>query len=125
MVDYTPSATTRFTTAAEALAQAAGVCQDHAHIFIAAARVIGVPARYVAGYIDPYVDGMQQTHAWAEAYVADLGWVGFDPANRQSPTDAYIRLCAGLDASDAAPVRGAVSIVGKEALSVQVEVAQQ
>lgn len=124
-VDYTPAATHTATTAAAALAQGAGVCQDHAHIFIAAARTLGVPARYVAGYIAPNYEGMHETHAWAEAFVKDLGWVGFDPSNRQSPTDAYIRLCAGLDAADAAPVRGAVSLTGDEALNVQVEVAQQ
>ena len=124
-VDYTPAATHHATTAAEALAQGAGVCQDHAHIFIAAARALGVPARYVAGYLAPNFEGAHETHAWAEAYVGDLGWVGFDPANRQCPTDAYIRLCAGFDAADAAPVRGAVSFGAGEELDVQVEVAQQ
>lgn len=124
-VDYTPAATHHATTAAQALAQGAGVCQDHAHIFIAAARALGLPARYVAGYLAPLFEGAHETHAWAEAYVPDLGWVGFDPANRQSPTDAYIRLCAGFDAADAAPVRGAVSYGAGEALDVAVEVAQQ
>lgn len=124
-VDYTPAATHHATTAAEALAQGAGVCQDHAHIFIAAARAVGVPARYVAGYLAPNFEGAHETHAWAEAFVPDLGWVGFDPANRQCPTDAYIRLCAGFDAADAAPVRGAVSFGAGEALDVSVEVAQQ
>ncbi|HRP11711.1 MAG TPA: transglutaminase family protein [Terricaulis sp.] len=124
-VDYTPAATHHSTTAAEALAQGAGVCQDHAHIFIAAARVLAIPARYVAGYLAPNFEGAHETHAWAEAYVPDLGWVGFDPANRQCPTDAYIRLCAGFDAADAAPVRGAVSFGAGEALDVSVEVAQQ
>lgn len=124
-VDYITAATAPSTTAAEALAQGAGVCQDHAHIFISAARSAGVPARYVTGYLAPGFEGLHETHAWAEAFVPDLGWVGFDPANRQSPTDAYIRLCAGFDANDAAPVRGAVSMGEGEALDVQVEVAQQ
>jgi transglutaminase-like putative cysteine protease len=124
-VDYITAATAHSTSAAEALAQGAGVCQDHAHIFIAAARFAGVPARYVTGYLAPDYVGLHETHAWAEAYVPELGWVGFDPSNRQSPTDAYIRLCAGFDAADAAPVRGAVSMGAGEGLSVQVEVAQQ
>jgi transglutaminase-like putative cysteine protease len=124
-VDYLTAATLHSTTAAQAFAQGAGVCQDHAHIFIAAARSLGVPARYVAGYLAPDFEGLHETHAWAEAYVPDLGWVGFDPSNRQSPTDAYIRLCAGIDALDAAPVRGSVSLGGDEALAVEVEVAQQ
>lgn len=124
-IDYTPAATTHETSAREALAQGAGVCQDHAHVFISAARSIGAPARYVAGYIAALNDGAHETHGWAEAFLPDLGWVGFDPANRQSPTSAYIRLCAGLDAADAAPIRGAVSMTGQEALEVELEVAQQ
>jgi transglutaminase-like putative cysteine protease len=124
-VDYITAATAHSTSAAEAFAQGAGVCQDHAHIFLAAARFAGVPARYVTGYLAPDFEGLHETHAWAEAFVPDLGWVGFDPSNRQSPTDAYIRLCTGFDAADAAPVRGAVSMGAGEDLSVQVEVAQQ
>jgi len=124
-VDYITAATHHTTTATQALAQGAGVCQDHAHIFIAAARAVGVPARYVTGYLAPDYEGLHETHAWAEAFVADFGWVGFDPSNRQSPTDAYIRLCAGFDAADAAPVRGSISMGGGEALRVEVEVAQQ
>ncbi len=124
-VDYTQASTHHATKAAEALAQGAGVCQDHAHIFIAGARAIGVPARYVTGYLAPGFEGDHETHAWAEAYIPDLGWVGFDPSNRQCPTDAYIRLCAGFDAADAAPVRGAVSRGAGEELNVAVEVAQQ
>jgi transglutaminase-like putative cysteine protease len=74
------------TTAAEAFDLGKGVCQDFAHLFIACARAIGAPARYVSGY---YLrsDGDEQVagHAWAEAHVEDLGWVGFDPAHGVSP----------------------------------------
>jgi transglutaminase-like putative cysteine protease len=107
-VDYEVGATTATTSAADALATARGVCQDHAHIFLAAARSIGVPARYVSGYLagggrrEPEDAG----HAWAEAYVEDLGWVGFDVANRICPTEAYVRVAIGLDAQEAAPIRG-------------------
>lgn len=124
-IDYTPGATHAATSAAEALKLGQGVCQDHAHTFIAAARAMGVPARYVTGYLEPHAIGAQETHAWAEAFAPDLGWVGFDPTNRQCPTEAYVRLCAGLDAADAAPVRGCVSMGAREGLSVAVEVAQQ
>lgn len=124
-IAYTPGATSAATSAADALALGHGVCQDHAHVFIAAARAMGVPARYVTGYLTPDYDGQHQTHGWAEAFVPDLGWVGFDAANRQCPTEAYIRLCSGLDAADAAPVRGCVSLGAGEGLSVAVEVAQQ
>src|SRR5262249_41933945 len=81
-VAYTPGATDAATSAADALARGAGVCQDHAHLFIAAARLLGVPARYVGGYL--WTGGERSAeeagHAWAEAFVEDLGWVGFDPA---------------------------------------------
>ena len=63
----------------------AGVCQDHAHVLISAARSLGFPARYVSGYLCPFGDIAAASHAWAEMHVADLGWVGFDAANRQSP----------------------------------------
>jgi len=108
---YRSGVTGSVTSAAAALAGEGGVCQDHTHIFIAAARARGVPARYVAGYLLASEEEHQQfeTHAWAEAYLDDLGWVGFDVANGVSPTDHYIRLCTGLDADDAAPVRGIVT----------------
>ncbi len=123
-VNYVQRVTGPRTTAAEALAQGEGVCQDHAQVFIAAARTLGVPARYVMGYLSPGFVGAQESHAWAEAFVPDLGWVGFDASNGQCPTEAYVRLCCGLDAADAAPLRGWVSASVREALAVTVEVAE-
>src|SRR5262249_35384132 len=110
-VPYLAGVTESTTSAAKALAGPGGVCQDHAHIFIAGARANGVPARYVAGYLLASEEANQQfeTHAWAEAFVDGLGWVGFDVTNGLSPTDRYVRLCTGLDANDAAPVRGIVT----------------
>jgi transglutaminase-like putative cysteine protease len=84
------------------------VCQDLAHIFIASARAMGLPARYVSGHLarsDGQID-QEAAHAWCEAYVEDLGWVGFDPANGVCPTEAYVRVAIGLDYLGAAPVRG-------------------
>jgi transglutaminase-like putative cysteine protease len=124
-IEYVSRATMAETSASEALALGRGVCQDHAHVFIAAARAMGVPARYVTGYLQAEKTGAQETHAWAEAFAPDLGWIGFDPANRQCPTAEYVRLCTGLDAAHAAPVRGCVSPGAGESLSVAVEVAQQ
>ena len=123
-VTYTPGATQSQTTAAEALAQGQGVCQDHAHALIAAARVAGLPARYVSGYLFADADGTphEAAHAWAEIHVAGLGWVGFDPANRCCPDARYIRLGSGLDAQDAAPIRGIARGVGSESLDVTVAV---
>jgi transglutaminase-like putative cysteine protease len=125
-VNYIAGATDTATTAAEALAAGAGVCQDHAHIFIAASRLLGIPARYVGGYLWTGIESReyQASHAWAEAFVHDLGWVGFDPANRICPTEAYIRTSVGLDYHSAAPVRGVRRGVGTETLAVAVQVKQ-
>lgn len=123
-VAYQAGATDAATTAAEALARGVGVCQDHAHLFIAAARVLGIPARYVGGYLwagmAPEQD--QASHAWAEAFVPDLGWVGFDPSNGVCPTDAYIRASVGLDYLSAAPARGIRRGDAAETLAVTVTV---
>jgi transglutaminase-like putative cysteine protease len=114
------------TTAAEAFGLKRGVCQDMAHIFIGCARACGVPARYISGYLhrnDGVLD-QRAGHAWAEAYVPDLGWVAFDPANGTCTTDAYVRVAVGLDYLGAAPVRGTRYGGGAEALSVQILVDQ-
>lgn len=96
------------TSAPDAFALGHGVCQDFAHVFIAAARHLDIPARYVGGYMYRVDEANDQDagHAWAEALIDDLGWVGFDPANGISPTDAHIRVAVGLDYLGAAPVRG-------------------
>lgn len=125
-IPYRAGVTDSSTTAAAALAGKGGVCQDHAHVFIAAARARGVPARYVAGYLLAGEATHQQfeTHAWAEAHVIGLGWVGFDVANGVSPTENYVRLCSGLDADDAAPVRGIVIGGGAGSVSADVRIAR-
>ena len=114
--------TTTTTAAAEAMAAGHGVCQDFAHIFATAARVLDVPARYVSGHLARGGDEAQQdaSHAWAEAYVPDLGWVAFDAANGISATENYVRVAAGLDYLDAAPIRGARRGGGGEAMDVSV-----
>lgn len=113
-------------TAEDALAEGRGVCQDQAHVFVACARAMGVPARYVSGYLlMPDRDVQEASHAWAEAWLPDLGWVGFDPANRISPDARYVRLATGLDYAEAAPVSGTRHAAGEERLSVHVEVQAQ
>jgi transglutaminase-like putative cysteine protease len=125
-VAYEPGMTDVHTGAAEALADGKGVCQDHAHIFIAAARVLGVPARYVTGYLMLEDPGRADAHhAWAEAWADGLGWVGFDVTNRLCPTDRYVRLACGLDAGYAAPVTGSRRGGVSERLNVAVDVAVQ
>ncbi|WP_333833570.1 transglutaminase family protein [Rubrimonas sp.] len=123
-IAYVPGATDGATTAAAALEKAAGVCQDHAHVMIAAARALGWPARYVAGYYLPDADGADDlaTHAWAEIWVSGIGWIGFDATHDICPTDSYVRVCSGLDAIDAAPLRGHAEGVADETLEVAVTV---
>jgi len=114
------------TSAAEAFGLKRGVCQDYTHIFIACARSGGVPARFVSGHF-LRSDGMvhqQAGHAWAEAFVPDLGWVGFDAANGICTTEAHVRVAVGLDYLGAAPVRGTRYGGGAETLTVAVRVQQ-
>jgi len=114
------------TSALEAFGLKRGVCQDYAHIFIACARTAGVPARFVSGHFlrSDGVVHQQAGHAWAEAVVPDLGWVGFDPANGISTTYAHARVAIGLDYLGGAPVRGTRYGGGMETLTVAVKVEQ-
>ena len=113
-------------SAEETLAAGRGVCQDHAHVFIACARQLGLAARYVSGYL--LMDGQSdQTamHAWAEAWIAELGWVGFDVSNAISPDARYVRVATGLDYSDASPVTGTRVGGQAETLGVEISVVEQ
>ena len=122
-VDYRIGVTETHMPAAEVLAAGEGVCQDHAHIFVSAARHAGVPARYVSGYLLLEDDDASEAHhAWAEALIEPLGWVGFDVSNGISPTDHHVRLSVGLDSRSAAPIRGVRWGGAKEALAVEVRV---
>jgi transglutaminase-like putative cysteine protease len=113
-------------SAATAFAQQRGVSQDLTHVFIASARCLDIPARYIGGHFR--ADGVVEQnsgHAWAEAFVPGLGWVGFDPANGFCPTDAHVRVAVGLDYLGAAPVRGSKSGGGgDEAVDVSIRVSQ-
>ncbi|MGP9803353.1 transglutaminase family protein [Paracoccus sp. NSM] len=123
-IAFRPGVTEAHTTAAEALALGEGVCQDHTHALIALARLSDLPARYVSGYLHSTIDGEPHdaAHAWAEIFVEGLGWVGFDAANSCCPDERYVRLGSGLDASDAAPIRGVALGNGAEELAVAVHV---
>lgn len=113
------------TTAEEALQGGTGVCQDHAQIFVSAARLSGLPARYVSGYlmINDQIE-QEATHAWAEVCIAGLGWVGFDVSNGVSPDEKYVRLAIGRDARDAAPIEGLILGSADETLMVSLQVQQ-
>lgn len=120
-MSFDPTATHVATAAADAFAQRRGVCQDYAHIFIAAARCLGIPARYVSGHLARHeLQAQDAAHAWAEAHVPDLGWVAFDAANGVCAGEAHLRVATGLDYLDAAPMRGARRGGGEERLSVAV-----
>jgi transglutaminase-like putative cysteine protease len=114
------------TTAAEAFTLRRGVCQDLTHIYIAAARRLGFPARYIGGHFYR-VDGVTEQdagHAWAEVFIENLGWVGFDPTNGIGTTEAHVRVAMGLDYLGAAPVRGTRYGGSGETLKVAVHVDQ-
>lgn len=114
------------TPAEEAMAAGRGVCQDHAHVFIGCARALGIPARYVSGYlmINDRID-QEAGHGWAEAHIDNLGWVGFDVSNGISPDARYVRVATGCDYREAAPITGISFGAGDCALNVRLQVEQQ
>lgn len=122
-VSYTKGRTHPQTTAEDALGIGHGVCQDHTHVFLSAARLLGFPARYVSGYLmmDDHVE-QDASHAWAEAWIDGTGWTGFDVSNGVSPDERYVRVATGLDYKDAAPVSGIRTGDARESLTVTVRV---
>ena len=124
-VPYATGRTDADTGAEQAIINGAGVCQDHAHIFITAMRLLGHPARYVSGYLMMNDrEDQDATHAWAEAWFDDIGWVGFDVSNGYSPDDRYIRVATGLDYNDASPGSGMRFGPTGESMLVQLQVQQ-
>ncbi|WP_342148919.1 transglutaminase family protein [Methylorubrum sp. SB2] len=123
-VAFVPGPASASTTAAQAFAAGSGVCQDIAHVFVTAARHLEIPARYVSGYVRRDDGEEDAAHAWAEALVPDLGWVGFDPAYGLSTTEAHIRVATGLDYLGAAPIRGSRTGGGTETLTVTLRVGE-
>lgn len=121
---YQPDSTTVFSAVDEVLRRRSGVCQDFAHLLVAAARTWGVPSRYVSGYVysgsgEPVVGA---SHAWAEAWVPGTGWIGYDATHPVRAGERHVRVAVGRDYRDAAPTRGVyVGAAGGE-LEVRVEV---
>ena len=119
---YDRTVTNVYSSVDDVLALRAGVCQDFAHLFIAVARAMGVPARYVSGYIHtPGEKMVAASHAWAEAWVAGRGWIGFDATHPVRTTPHHVRLAVGRDYTDAAPTRGVYvgSALGAMTISVK------
>jgi transglutaminase-like putative cysteine protease len=120
---YDGDSTTVHSTIAESLSARAGVCQDFAHVMIAALRSAGIPARYASGYIfrgDSNVAGAEASHAWCEAYLPPLGWVGFDPTNDRLVDTHFVTVAFGRDYRDVSPVRGVYRGGGPSEMSVNV-----
>ncbi|MGQ4274234.1 transglutaminase family protein [Terrihabitans sp. B22-R8] len=116
-------ATDVLTTADEAFTAGHGVCQDFAHVFLAGARSLQIPARYVSGYLyKPGEEEQEASHAWVEAYVPELGWVSFDPTNGISATESYVRMAVGLDYLDCAPIKGSYQGLSTESMSVTLKI---
>ena len=106
-----------------------GVCQDFSHIFLAALRSLGLPCRYVSGYIETYppagqprLQGADASHAWVSVYVPGQGWFDFDPTNGKARTHEYIQAAVGRDYQDVSPLRGVLFGGGKHRVHVSVDV---
>ena len=124
-IAYETGKTDPETSAEDTLEAGHGVCQDHAHVFISAARLMGLPARYVSGYL-MMNDRIEQdaAHAWAEVHIGGVGWIGYDVSNRISPDQRYVRVATGLDYKEAAPISGMRFGEGAESLEVSLQIQQ-
>ncbi|MCB1087630.1 MAG: transglutaminase family protein, partial [Verrucomicrobiae bacterium] len=127
--EFDPAATTVSTPVAQVMKQRRGVCQDFAHFQIACLRSLGLPTRYVSGYIrtnpppgQPRLVGVDATHAWVGVFCPDLGWVEYDPTNSQRAGINHIRVAVGRDYRDIIPLRGTVIGGGGQQLSIGVTV---
>jgi len=121
---YEPGATNVMTRADSALELGRGVCQDFAHVMLAACRRAGIPARYVSGYLyDPLGQGDVASHAWVDVLDAERGWVSLDPTHDREQTEAYVRVAVGRDYADVPPTRGVYKGTAEETLAVAVRIA--
>ncbi len=122
---YIKGITTIETTVDEILEKKAGVCQDFAHVMLELLRMMGIPSRYVSGYICPNKNGMRgegATHAWVEAFIPGYGWAGIDPTNNVWATNHHVKLAVGRDFADCTPVKGSFKGPARQSLSVYVSV---
>lgn len=126
---FDPTATTVATPIETVLQDRRGVCQDFAHLEIACLRALGIPARYVSGYLEtlpppgkPKLIGADASHAWVQLYIADHGWIDVDPTNNALPSGRHITLAWGRDFDDVSPVRGVIAGGGKHLVEVAVDV---
>jgi transglutaminase-like putative cysteine protease len=128
---YDPTATQISTPLSEVLKHRRGVCQDFAHLQIGCLRSLGLPARYVSGYLltrpppgKPRLVGADASHGWISTFLPDFGWTDFDPTNDVQPSDKHVVVAHGRDFSDVTPVRGVILGGGRHHLRVSVDVAE-
>ena len=126
---FQPGTTDTATPLSEVLAHRRGVCQDFAQLGIGCLRSLGLPARYVSGYIETLpppgkakLKGAAASHAWFSAFIPGFGWIDFDPTNNQIPTDQHIVVAYGRDFADVTPIKGVIFGAGQHELSVAVDV---
>ncbi|MCA9209436.1 MAG: transglutaminase family protein, partial [Planctomycetales bacterium] len=126
---YDPRATTVNTPLEQVLKQRRGVCQDFAHLAIGCLRAMGLPARYVSGYLrtipppgQPRLVGADASHAWLSVYCGPLGWVDLDPTNNVIPTTDHLTVAWGRDYSDVCPIQGVFVGGGQHTMTVSVDV---
>ena len=126
-MQYESNITSVTTKASDALALSKGVCQDFAHVFIAMARNNGIPARYVSGYLHQGINyvGSSFMHAWVEAYVPGMSWVGFDPTNNILVDEHFIKVSHGADYADCSPIKGVLRTNGDSVMAYDVKVMSQ
>jgi transglutaminase-like putative cysteine protease len=127
--EYDPRSTHVNSPIDEALASRRGVCQDFAHTMIALVRHVGIPCRYVSGYLYHGEESKERstadaTHAWVEAFLPHVGWVGFDPTNNLRAHNRYIRTALGRDYADVPPTRGTYRGSKESKLYVAVKVSK-
>jgi transglutaminase-like putative cysteine protease len=122
-VTYESGATDVNSTASQALEIGRGVCQDHAHLMVAVCRYLGVPARYVSGYIHPGDSSHVASHAWADIWFPDSGWTSIDVTHGEFTNELHCRVAVGRDYDSASPVRGVRTGGGEETMAVRVTVA--
>jgi transglutaminase-like putative cysteine protease len=123
-VKYQKGSTEVDTTAITAFELGLGVCQDQTHVFIACCRVLGIPARYVSGYLFTEDGSLMQSHAWADVWLENIGWQSYDVSNAVKTNGKHVRLASGLDYRDASPVNGMRMGGGKESMTASVKVSQ-
>jgi len=127
MLEYSPESTDEKTPIEEVLKIRKGVCQDFAHVFISVCRRNKIPARYVSGYLNQGADfiGTSQLHAWVEALIPELGWVGFDSTNNLLTDHHYLKIAHGTDYRDCSPIIGVLETTGMQKSTHSVTVTNQ